>query len=858
VNAAPGSNTLGTLLSRLNLPPGSRVLDIGGAVQGGKDSTEFLLHLFDGPIDAIGHLSGNERAVDHPFGQRVRLLEAVPDAALPYDLVLLCPTAMNMVMELREFAIAHSPLVAPGGYLICHGILPEVVGKPDCPQPVPRLLADFLAAFAVSGSGELQLPFFLGEYECCGTYPRKNDVRSYLGWYVLRKRNAQELHTGEPALAELARLRQVDLTLRRARKYLDLGHDQEAAAAFEAALAVGADEADCRPNLGPIYERAGQWEQALEQWQWLHRRDPRQAAPAVRLARACMRLGRYDEAVAGFAAALAAGGDEANCRLNLARIHLRTEQWEKARKEWQWLHEHEPQQADHALQLARTYVHLGRDDEAAVGFEAALAAGADPAACHLNLARIYERGEQWEKALESWEGLHACDPTELLAWSRIAQLLFRLGREPEVNSRLGPADPASFGDGADPARAALLARRLAEAQTLLPERTLEIERLRQTVRTQQERLLSLDVLRPFAPTVDFAERILQAKDELRADAYVAHLERALPGLARLSQLVGGRLFCDVVEIPSLRDQTIPVDWPDPVVTLLDSAFERLLEQCHALLTIGPTLGDRLMQYGPPVHVIENYRPLQPLVASNVLRQMCAIGERETLILALSRQVSGFEDVVDCMSLLPLDVHLAVVGPFVPRDYDTAIRQLVADRRLDNRVHFFDVVPYEELTATASGADVGLIVRDPKILNNYVSLPNRVFDYVCSGLPICAPDIPDIKSYLQRYGLGEVVDEPNAAGWAAAISKALQQRDELRQNALRAAAELTWESREERLCRIFDGMERVVFADYGPLHLNNRTLRMCQSLRQRGHRVAICTVAPKDPPTLVPGIEYHFL
>src|SRR5579864_2716978 len=117
----------------------------------------------------------------------------------------------------------------------------------------------------------------------------------------------------------------------------------------EAALAEGADEAKHRRDLAGMYERKAQWDKALEQWQWLHGRYPQQAAPAVRLARACLHLDRYDEAAAGFEAALAAGGDQTNCRLNLARIYVRTKQWEKAHEQWRWLHEREPRKADHAL-----------------------------------------------------------------------------------------------------------------------------------------------------------------------------------------------------------------------------------------------------------------------------------------------------------------------------------------------------------------------------------------------------------------------------------------------------------------------------------------------------------------------------
>ena len=68
--------------------------------------------------------------------------------------------------------------------------------------------------------------------------------------------------------------------------------------------------------------------------------------------------------------------------------------------------------------------------------------------------------------------------------------------------------------------------------------------------------------------------------------------------------------------------------------------------------------------------------------------------------------------------------------------------------------------------TISGADLGLIVLDTRIFNNRLSLPNRIFDYMASGLPVCCPEIPDIARILRAHDMGVVVGPLDAAGWAA--------------------------------------------------------------------------------------------
>jgi len=365
--------------------------------------------------------------------------------------------------------------------------------------------------------------------------------------------------------------------------------------------------------------------------------------------------------------------------------------------------------------------------------------------------------------------------------------------------------------------------------------------------------------RPANWCLRFARRAFDAAEALRADVHVAHGVQALPAADMVARATGGRLICDAIEIPAFASRTTPTEIWDPTnLAFMDLALESYLRRCDAILTIGWALKNEITHFGPPVHVIPNYRRAESLSPSTRLRDWCGLAGSDELVLAISLIYNGLEEVIRSLQLLPEHVHLALVGRLHPPSYGAKIEALLEELGLGRRVHLFDFVPYPELTATAAGADVGLIVRDTGILNNRISLPNRVFDYMASGLPVCSPDIPDITRILREHDMGVVVETLDPPGWAQAIMSALVQKNRMRANALAAARALSWENLEDELFETLGRPASVTFFGLSDLGKNNRTLRMAGSLAQRGVRVTICTHSKDAPPPIADLVRFHLL
>lgn len=360
---------------------------------------------------------------------------------------------------------------------------------------------------------------------------------------------------------------------------------------------------------------------------------------------------------------------------------------------------------------------------------------------------------------------------------------------------------------------------------------------------------------PCLQRIAFTERCICREAELEADIYISHDVLPLPAAHILASRTGGRVFCDGIETPWFNTRAISTRWANSAIETIHLDTKLQLAQCDRILTVGPTLGKEYETFGAPVTVVENYRYREDVVPNKTLREQCSLNDSDHLVLCMSTIASGFEAVIEAMRMLPENVHLATLGKFAPASYEKHIKQIVPEKGLTSRVHFFDPIPYAQLTSTVGGADIGLIVRDPGILNNFASLPNRVFDYISSSLPFCSPNIPDIAKIIRENNIGSILMDCSPQEWARAISEAIAQKDVLKANTRALAKSLTWETREPILLNTVDGARKVTFLGIKDLGKNNRTLRMAKTLAQNGIEVTVAYRGFDIPKSAITGVTF---
>jgi glycosyltransferase involved in cell wall biosynthesis len=142
--------------------------------------------------------------------------------------------------------------------------------------------------------------------------------------------------------------------------------------------------------------------------------------------------------------------------------------------------------------------------------------------------------------------------------------------------------------------------------------------------------------------------------------------------------------------------------------------------------------------------------------------------------------------------------LVMMGTGMPA-YPRAFRELAAAEGVADRLFIRDPVRPHEVVGVAAQADVGLILNHPVGLNNYLSLPNKIFESVAAGLPVVTSNFPDMAELVSHYEVGETCDPEDPADFARAVRAVLddpERHRRLRENAARAAQELTWERESE--------------------------------------------------------------
>jgi glycosyltransferase involved in cell wall biosynthesis len=222
----------------------------------------------------------------------------------------------------------------------------------------------------------------------------------------------------------------------------------------------------------------------------------------------------------------------------------------------------------------------------------------------------------------------------------------------------------------------------------------------------------------------------------------------LPLALAVSLITGAILVYDAHELESDRNGLRK--WERSAIR----AVERLAwSRIAVLITVSPSIQDwYINSYGSKSSmVILN----SPVVRENINFEeaylRCKFGipsdHRIYIYAGILNEGRGLEVLLKVFSRGDITSHLILVGygPWLPR-----VSQ-VADER--SNIHVHPPVPHDILVPLLRTADVGVCLVEPISLSDYLSIPNKLLEYIAAGLPVLASDLPELRSLVQTYGLG---------------------------------------------------------------------------------------------------------
>ena len=161
---------------------------------------------------------------------------------------------------------------------------------------------------------------------------------------------------------------------------------------------------------------------------------------------------------------------------------------------------------------------------------------------------------------------------------------------------------------------------------------------------------------------------------------------------------------------------------------------------------------------------------------------------------------GAEEMVLAMQYLENEVLLIVgSGDVLP-----VLKKMVEEQKLQNKVIFRPKMSFAELRQYTINSDLGLAIDKDTNLNYHFSLPNKLFDYIHSGIPTLSSGLVELKQIIDYYDIGYYIQNHNPEHIAELISVIFADETRynlLKQNTANAKEELNWENEEKVLISI---------------------------------------------------------
>jgi len=162
---------------------------------------------------------------------------------------------------------------------------------------------------------------------------------------------------------------------------------------------------------------------------------------------------------------------------------------------------------------------------------------------------------------------------------------------------------------------------------------------------------------------------------------------------------------------------------------------------------------------------------------------------------------GLERLIESMQWI--DAYLLIAGG---GDVLEGLQEKTHQLGLEGKIHFTGKLPFSELNRYTKLADLGISLEENLGLNYYFALPNKIFDYVRSGIPILVSPFPEMSRIVDEFKVGFIDKSNSSKELALQIEQILtlpkEERYKLEQNCLKAAKVLAWENEEKILLSIY--------------------------------------------------------
>jgi len=243
----------------------------------------------------------------------------------------------------------------------------------------------------------------------------------------------------------------------------------------------------------------------------------------------------------------------------------------------------------------------------------------------------------------------------------------------------------------------------------------------------------------------------------------------------------------------------------PVVKSIWSFLERkLIQKIDLRMTVSPSIA----QYYKDIYNVsfEVVRNISRYRSENELKQKTSEEKNYKIIYQGALNIGrGIELAIRSMQFIE-NSTLIIAGS---GDIDEELIKMVTELSMQTKVKFTGRLSFDELWNYTRSADIGLSLEEDMGLNYRFALPNKLFDYIQARLPVIVSDLPEMKSVIKTYQIGEILEQRLPEKLAAIINHMLTidiPEGKYTAKLALAAHELCWEIEEEKIISLFKQLD----------------------------------------------------
>lgn len=215
------------------------------------------------------------------------------------------------------------------------------------------------------------------------------------------------------------------------------------------------------------------------------------------------------------------------------------------------------------------------------------------------------------------------------------------------------------------------------------------------------------------------------------------------------------------------------------------------------------------QFNKKIHVSRN---IPVTYTPNVLktRKELDLPENKRILILQGTGINierGAEEAVLAMQYIENAV-LLIIGS---GDVFPTLKVMVEKYKLQDKVIFKSKMSFNELRQYTLNSDLGLAIDKDSNLNYRFSLPNKLFDFIHSGIPTLSSGLIELKQIIDKYDIGYYIQNHDPKHIAEVINGVFSNEaryNTTKKNTIIAKEELCWEKEEKVLNSLIEKLETI--------------------------------------------------